>query len=178
MYVPGTSPLVLWLRLQAPKAGSPDSIPAWGTSSCVSQLKVHMPQLKIPCAAKKKKKERDPVCSLINNFFKVCPWLAGGSPPRLLLGSHLVYQATALSFKSWWKSKERGEVMPASQTPGLVRVTQHLVAGSLGEWTYHMAPGMQGMLRNAAPACKSVATTLQDDLQWCPPPGSHSQHSP
>ena len=43
---PGTSLVVQWLRLHAPNAGAPGSIPSQGPRS-------HMPQLKIPCAATK-----------------------------------------------------------------------------------------------------------------------------
>ena len=39
-----TSLVIQWLRLCAPNAGNPDSIPGQGTRSC-------LPQLKIPCPA-------------------------------------------------------------------------------------------------------------------------------
>ena len=40
--------VVQWLRLSAPNAGGPDSIPGQGTRSHMLQLKrFHMPQLKI-----------------------------------------------------------------------------------------------------------------------------------
>ena len=53
----GTSLVVQWLRLSAPNAGSPGSIPGQGTRSHMPQLRVHMPQLKVPHAATK-----DPEC--------------------------------------------------------------------------------------------------------------------
>ena len=43
----GTTLVVQWLRLHAPNAGGPGSIPGWGTRSRMPQLRVHMPQLKI-----------------------------------------------------------------------------------------------------------------------------------
>ena len=46
----GTSLVVQWLRLRAPNARGPGSIPGQGTRS-------HMPQLKIPRAA-----TEDPAC--------------------------------------------------------------------------------------------------------------------
>ena len=56
---PGTSLVVQWLRLRAPNAGGPGSIPGQGTRS-------HMPQLKIPHAATKKRfcmlQLKDPTC--------------------------------------------------------------------------------------------------------------------
>ena len=42
--IQGTSVVVQWLRLHAPKAGYPSSNPGQGTRS-------HMPQLKIPYSA-------------------------------------------------------------------------------------------------------------------------------
>ena len=52
--------MVQWLRLRAPGAGGPGSIPGQGTRSHVLQLKIRMPQMKIlhaatkiPCAATK-----------------------------------------------------------------------------------------------------------------------------
>ena len=52
--------VVQWLRLHAPNAGGPGSIPGQGTRSHMPQLRVCMPQLKIlyaamkiPCAATK-----------------------------------------------------------------------------------------------------------------------------
>ena len=53
----GTSLLVQWLRLLAPKAGGPGSIPGWGMRSHMLQLRVHTPQLKHSHAAMK-----DPRC--------------------------------------------------------------------------------------------------------------------
>ena len=49
----GTSLVVHWLRLRAPNADSPGSIPGQGTRSHILQLRVHMPQLKISSAAAK-----------------------------------------------------------------------------------------------------------------------------
>ena len=49
----GTSLVVQWLRLHAPNAGGPGSIPDQGTRSHMPQLRVLMPQLKIPHAATK-----------------------------------------------------------------------------------------------------------------------------
>ena len=54
----GTSLVVQWLRLHAPSAGAPCLIPGQGTRSHMLQLRVRMPQLKIPCAATKKKKKK------------------------------------------------------------------------------------------------------------------------
>ena len=53
----GTSLVVQWLRLCAPNAAGPGSIPGQGTRSHMPQLRVHMLQLKILCAATK-----DPAC--------------------------------------------------------------------------------------------------------------------
>ena len=49
----GTSLVVQWLRLRAPNAGGPGSIPGQGTRSQRPQLSVCMPQLKILNAATK-----------------------------------------------------------------------------------------------------------------------------
>ena len=49
-----------WLRLCAPKAAGPGSIPGQGTRSHMLQLRVRMPQLKISSAAATK--IEDPVC--------------------------------------------------------------------------------------------------------------------
>ncbi|TEA40338.1 hypothetical protein DBR06_SOUSAS40510008, partial [Sousa chinensis] len=49
--------VVQWLRLHAPNAGGPGSIPSGGTRSHTPQLRVRMLQLKIPHAATK-----DPEC--------------------------------------------------------------------------------------------------------------------
>ena len=43
--------VVQWLRLHAPNAESPGSIPGQGTRSHILQLRVHMLQLKISSAA-------------------------------------------------------------------------------------------------------------------------------
>ncbi|TEA31306.1 hypothetical protein DBR06_SOUSAS710061, partial [Sousa chinensis] len=50
--------VVQWLRLHAPNAGGPGSIPGQGTRCHMPQLRSHVPQLKIthtatkiPCAA-------------------------------------------------------------------------------------------------------------------------------
>ena len=48
MGLQGTSLVVQWLRLWAPKAGGPGSILGQGTRSHMPQLRVHMPQLKTP----------------------------------------------------------------------------------------------------------------------------------
>ena len=45
--------MVQWLRLLTPNAGGPGSIPGQGTRSHMLQLQVHVPQLKILCAATK-----------------------------------------------------------------------------------------------------------------------------
>ncbi|TEA42215.1 hypothetical protein DBR06_SOUSAS6810144, partial [Sousa chinensis] len=42
-----------WVRLRAPSAGGPGSIPGQGTRSDMLQLRVHMPQLRCLCAATK-----------------------------------------------------------------------------------------------------------------------------
>jgi len=42
--------VVQWLRPRAPSAGGPGLIPSQGTRSHMLQLRVHMPQLKIPHA--------------------------------------------------------------------------------------------------------------------------------
>ena len=39
--------MIQWLRLCSPSVGGPDSISGPRTRSCMSQLRVHMPQLKI-----------------------------------------------------------------------------------------------------------------------------------
>ena len=49
--VMGTSLVVQRLRLHAPNAGSPGSIPGWETGSHVLRLSIHMWQLKILQAA-------------------------------------------------------------------------------------------------------------------------------
>ncbi|TEA16676.1 hypothetical protein DBR06_SOUSAS20610068, partial [Sousa chinensis] len=46
--------VVQWLRLRAPSAGGPGSIPGQGTRSHIPQLRVRMPRLKIPHAATKR----------------------------------------------------------------------------------------------------------------------------
>ena len=51
--IQGTSLLVQWQRFHAPSAGGPGSIPGQGTRSHILQLRVRMPQLKIPHAATK-----------------------------------------------------------------------------------------------------------------------------
>ena len=43
----GASLVVQWLRLQAPNAGGPGSIPEHGTRSYMPQVRVTMPQIKI-----------------------------------------------------------------------------------------------------------------------------------
>ncbi|TEA30144.1 hypothetical protein DBR06_SOUSAS4810005, partial [Sousa chinensis] len=48
-----TSLVVQWLRLHAPNAGGPGLIPGRGTRSHILQLRLRMPQLKIPHAATK-----------------------------------------------------------------------------------------------------------------------------
>ena len=50
-------PVVQWLKLHAPNAGGPGSIPGQGTRSHMLQPRVHMPQLNILHAATK-----DPGC--------------------------------------------------------------------------------------------------------------------
>ena len=55
----GTSLVVQWLRLCAPNAGGPGSIPSQETRSHVLQVRVCMPQLQIPHAAMK---SDDPEC--------------------------------------------------------------------------------------------------------------------
>ena len=47
----GTSLMVQWLRLRAPNAEGLGSTLSWGTRSHKIQLRVGMPQLKIPHAA-------------------------------------------------------------------------------------------------------------------------------
>ena len=49
----GTSLVVQWLRLHIPSAERPGSIPGQGTRSHMPQLRVRVPQLKIPHAATK-----------------------------------------------------------------------------------------------------------------------------
>ena len=56
----GTSLVVQWLRLCTPNSGGLGSIPGQGTRSHMPQLRVRMPQLKIPHAATKTR------CSQIN----------------------------------------------------------------------------------------------------------------
>ena len=50
----GTSLVVQWLRLHAPKAEGLGSIPGQGTRFNMPQLRVHMLHLKVPHAATKK----------------------------------------------------------------------------------------------------------------------------
>ncbi|TEA14718.1 hypothetical protein DBR06_SOUSAS3110025, partial [Sousa chinensis] len=45
--------VIPWLRLRAPNAGGPGSIPGQGTRSHMPQLRVHILQLKILCATTK-----------------------------------------------------------------------------------------------------------------------------
>ncbi|TEA33367.1 hypothetical protein DBR06_SOUSAS8010242, partial [Sousa chinensis] len=40
--------VVQWLRLHAPNAGGPGSIPSWGTRSHMSQVKIPHAAMKIP----------------------------------------------------------------------------------------------------------------------------------
>ena len=47
----GTCLVVQWLRLGSPNAGDPGLMPGQGTRYHTAQLRVGMPQLKIPCAA-------------------------------------------------------------------------------------------------------------------------------
>ena len=49
----GTSLVVQWLRIRAPNAGGPGSIPGQGTRSRMLQLRAHMLQLKDPTCATK-----------------------------------------------------------------------------------------------------------------------------
>ena len=51
--ITGTSLVIQWLRLQAANAGGLGSIPGQGARSHIPQLRVQMPQLKIPCATTK-----------------------------------------------------------------------------------------------------------------------------
>ena len=63
----GTSLVVQRLRFHAPSSGGPGLIPGQGTRSHMQQLRVPLPQLKIPCAA------TETWCSQINkqiNTFK------------------------------------------------------------------------------------------------------------
>ena len=59
----GTSLVVQWLRLWAPNAGAPCSIPGQGTGCYTPQLRIHKLKLKIPRATAKT------WCSQINNKF-------------------------------------------------------------------------------------------------------------
>ena len=54
----GLSLAVQWLRLHAPNAGGPGSIPGGGTRSHMPQLRVPMQQLKIPHATTKRSRTR------------------------------------------------------------------------------------------------------------------------
>ena len=58
----GTSPVVQWLRLRAPNARGLGLIPDQGIRSLMPQLRACVLQLKIPHAATKKKKKKDPTC--------------------------------------------------------------------------------------------------------------------
>ena len=49
----GTSLVVRWLKLLAPNAGGPGLIPSQGTIYHIPQLRVCMPQLRIPHGATK-----------------------------------------------------------------------------------------------------------------------------
>ena len=42
--------MIQWLRFHDPNAGGQGLIPGQGTRSCMPQLRVHIPQLKIPHA--------------------------------------------------------------------------------------------------------------------------------
>ena len=50
----GTSLLIQWLRLHITKAGGLGLIPGQGTSAHMSQLRIHMLQLKIPHSPRRK----------------------------------------------------------------------------------------------------------------------------
>ena len=54
----GTSLVIQWLRLHAPNAGGPGSIPGQGTRYHMPQLRVRMPQLKKDPACH----DEDPTC--------------------------------------------------------------------------------------------------------------------
>jgi len=60
----GSSLVVQWLRLHSPNAGGRSSIPGQGTRSHTLQLRVWVPQLKLPRAASKA------WCSRINKYIK------------------------------------------------------------------------------------------------------------
>ena len=62
--------MVQWLRLRAPNAGGPGSLPGQGTRSHMTQLRVRTPQLKIPRATTKIR------CSQKRN------WSGGSGIPR------------------------------------------------------------------------------------------------
>ena len=69
----GPSLVVQYLRLCSPSAGGPSLIPWQGTGAHVLPLRVHMPQLKIPCAATKTQ------CSQINKCLKMNKWWVNDS---------------------------------------------------------------------------------------------------
>ena len=60
IYNLGTSLVVQWLRLCAPNAGGPGSIPGQGTRAHMPQLRDCMPHVKVPHATTKTQ------CSQIN----------------------------------------------------------------------------------------------------------------
>ena len=64
----GTSLVVQWLRLHAPNAGGLGSIPSWGTSSHILQLRVCKLQLKILLAATEIHAAKQTKRSIFSNF--------------------------------------------------------------------------------------------------------------
>ena len=65
----GTSLVVQWLILHAPSAGGPGLIPGQGTRSHMPQLRVRMPQLKVPHATDKTQRSQIKY-KHINKYFK------------------------------------------------------------------------------------------------------------
>ena len=100
----GTSLVVQWLRLQAPNARGPSSIPGQGTIS-------HMPQLKPGAAAAKSLQSCPTLCDPIDGS-------PPGSPvPGILQARTLEW--VAISFSKAWKVKTKRScsVVPDSLRP-------------------------------------------------------------
>ena len=69
-----TSLVVQWLRICAPKAGGPDSIPGQGTRSHMSQRRVPRLQLKIPRSTTKTWLQPKNNCFKIKKETKISPY--------------------------------------------------------------------------------------------------------
>ena len=74
----GALRVVQWLRLRAPSAGGPGSIPGWRTGFHVLQLGAHMPHLKIPPAATATKQRKNNK-EIRSNLSNLTMWVNGTS---------------------------------------------------------------------------------------------------